>query len=536
MNIKLIASLLSFIVILITSLGSIVWAQEDLPSQEIDRISRSVVRIMALLDGQPYSSGSGTLVEPTGLIYTNRHVADGANEYIIELIDDPNELPIPSYRASLVGYSMDIDFAVLQIDSDVDGQIINANALDLPFLDIVTESASRGDEIFVFGYPGIGEGYLAFTEGTLTTIRNGTMNDERMPVWYQTDAQISPGNSGGLAVNSEGEMVGIPTSVLSENQTGGRLGGLLPITAVHAALDGGLESDLSRIANATSAPVIEGGTLDYTQNPTFDSISLSAGFSPDPFELEIVSGGEVSVNYLGSSCTGYAAVPPDFRLDWSGNSNELRFFFSAQEGGDTTLIMNLPDGSWRCNDDSEGNLDPMLAFQNPPAGQYDVWIGSYSAGAYVPGTLNVTELELDPTDVGRSELNYSANPYYGTIDLAAGFTPDPHTIELSAGGSIDASYLGGGCVGYAASAPDIRIRWSGSSDEVRLLFRPNEGGDTSILVNLPDGSWACDDDSGGSLNPMLELHAPLSGQYDIWIGTYQNGDLIPGELTITELE
>ena len=199
---------------------------------------------------------------------------------------------------------MDVDFAQLRIDRDVDGQPIGADRLDLPFLSSVAQDAQRGDEVFVFGYPGIGEGYLTFTEGTVTTSRDGTMNDRRIPVWYQTDAQIAPGNSGGLAVNARGEMLGIPTSVLREDETGGRLGGILAVDAVQAALEQGLETDLSQIVAAGSAPIIEGGSLDLSEPPTFASEELETGFTPDPDTLEMLSGGEVEVGYLGGGVQG----------------------------------------------------------------------------------------------------------------------------------------------------------------------------------------------------------------------------------------
>ncbi|MBL8131078.1 MAG: hypothetical protein JNL42_04410, partial [Anaerolineae bacterium] len=80
------------------------------------------------------------------------------------------------------------------------------------------------------------DGYMVLTGGAITTIQNGNLNGERIPLWYQTDAQISPGNSGGLAVNSEGRMVGIPTAVRSEERTLGRLGGILTATAIQSAL------------------------------------------------------------------------------------------------------------------------------------------------------------------------------------------------------------------------------------------------------------------------------------------------------------
>jgi serine protease Do len=506
----------------------------DLTTEQIEQISRTVVRIVALQNGEPFATGSGTLISQDGVIFTNRHVIEGANDYLIELIDDPNELPVPMFLASLIGYSMNLDFAVLQIDRAVDGAPVSADSLSLPFLPSRSADVSRGDPIFVFGYPGIGDGYLAFTEGTITTIRNGMMNDARMPVWYQTDAQISPGNSGGLAVNERGEMIGIPTEVYTEERTLGRLGGLLPVTAAQEAVSQGLEQDLARIDSATAAPVIEGGQLDFTQDPAFDNVALSAGFSPDPYSVEMVSGGEVAVGYLGGDCTGYAAVAPDFRLNWAGSSSELRFFFTASDGGDTTLLVNQPDGTWLCNDDSGDSLDPMIALANPAEGQYDIWVGSYDAGAYVPGALHVTELDLQPSSVSSGELDLSADPLYGALNLSSGFSPNPGVIEMEAGGSVDVSYLGNGCAGFAAEAPDVRLQWNGSTNQLSFAFSAEQGGDTSLIVNLPDGSWICDDDSGGNYDPLIALGNPMSGQYDIWVGTYEQGPTLAGRLTIAE--
>jgi len=515
--------------------GAPLSGQADLSPDDIDRISRAVVRIVALQDGQEFASGSGTLVAATGLIYTNRHVVEDADDYRIELLEDPNELPVPRYLAHLVGYSMDVDFAELQIDRDLDGAPVAPAALPfLPPTDTAPD-ARRGDGVFVFGYPGIGEGYLAFTEGTVTTIRNGTMNDARVPVWYQTDAQISPGNSGGLAVNVQGQMVGIPSWVLTEEQTGGRLGGILAVSAVDATLASGLETDPSRIAAGTLAPVVEGGTLDYGQPPSFASETLAAGFTPNPYSLEMVSGGEVEVAYLGGDCRGYAAIAPDYRLSWSGDSSELRFFFAAEDGGDTTLLVNLPDGSWICNDDAGGTLDPMVVLDDPAEGQYDVWVGSYEAGAFVSGTLYVTERGLDPTSVAPLELDYMRNAYYGELRLRAGFTPDPDVTEVTAGGSVDVSYLGGDCVGYAATAPDVRLNWSGDSNQLRVFFEAADAEDATLVINLPDGRWACNDDAAtGGRNPLLVLDDPAEGQYDIWVGSYSRGEYISGRLSVTE--
>ncbi len=263
-------------------------AQPALNSDDIDRISRSVVRVVTLRGGQEVGAGSGTFVDRNGLVYvyTNRHVVEGADDYVVEVLENPNELPVPKYRAVLDSVSMKVDFARLRIDRDDQGRPIPADGLDLPIVSLAAEEARRGDPVFVFGYPGIGDGYLAFTEGTVTTIRNGTMNDRRLPVWYQTDAQVSPGSSGGLAVNMRGEMLGIPTAVRIEALT--RLAGILPILAVEA-------TELTKDAPVPAGPDI----LDPGHTPTYGSAALSSGFTPDPHTVAMMSGGEVNVGYLG---------------------------------------------------------------------------------------------------------------------------------------------------------------------------------------------------------------------------------------------
>ena len=242
----------------------------------------------------------------------------------------------------------------------------------------------------LFGYPGIADDYLTFTEGIVTTIRNETLNDRRVPLWYHTDAQVAPGNSGGPAVNARGEMVGIPTSVTSDPRTGGRLVEILSLRAIETVREAGLETDVSGLADVT-------GGLDYSAEPTFGSVELEAGFIPDPHRTEITSGGSVDVSYLGQDCVGHAASSPDFQLHWSGASDKLSIFFTAEEeGDDTSLVVNLPDGTWACDDDAGGMLNPSIALDRPQEGRYDIRVGSFYRDRLISGALGISELDLDP--------------------------------------------------------------------------------------------------------------------------------------------
>lgn len=123
---------------------------------------------------------------------------------------------------------------------------------------------------------------------------------------------------------------------------------------------------------------------------------------------------------------------------------------------------------------------------------------------------------------------------YGEIRLSAGFTPDPHRVNLTAGGSIDAytdTDLPGACVGDISNAPDYEVTYSAGS--LPLVFRTRSSTDTTLIINGPDGRWYCDDDSWGDGDAEVRFNKPSSGTYDIWIGTFSGGTA-PATLLITE--
>ena len=111
----------------------------------------------------------------------------------------------------------------------------------------------------------------------------------------------------------------------------------------------------------------------------------------------------------------------------------------------------------------------------------------------------------------------------------AGFTPDPIRVRITSGGSINASRLGGACVGMIARAPDYEFTYTAGS--FPLSFGVVSNGDTSLVINGPDGRWYCNDDADG-LNPILTWGRPPSGSYDIWVGAV--GEPASATLLISE--
>lgn len=127
---------------------------------------------------------------------------------------------------------------------------------------------------------------------------------------------------------------------------------------------------------------------DMSANPTFGQVRLSEGFPNDPYSVELVAGGEIDASRLGNGCVGRIARAPDYRLTYQTSGN-LPLTIVAVSQGDTTLVINDPNGNWRCDDDSGGDLNPGVMFRNPQSGVYDIWVGTISGP--VAATLGFTE-------------------------------------------------------------------------------------------------------------------------------------------------
>ncbi len=137
------------------------------------------------------------------------------------------------------------------------------------------------------------------------------------------------------------------------------------------------------------------------------------------------------------------------------------------------------------------------------------------------------------TMLAQAGPDYSEEPFYGSVELETGFTPDPHTQEITAGGSQSLSDLG--FAGFVATAPDYDLYYeAGTTFPLVLEVEPDDDVDPEdifILVNCPDVEWHYNwnDETG----PRIQFDNPASGLYSIWIGTF--GDYEDTTLNITEL-
>jgi hypothetical protein len=184
----------------------------------------------------------------------------------------------------------------------------------------------------------------------------------------------------------------------------------------------------------------------------------------------------------------------------------------------------------------------MVSWEAPRTGRYQVWVGRFGTESETANaTLYISEIgamqAAGPNSSPTGGPDFSLEPAYGAIDLVSGFEPDPHTVSIAAGGAIDASVLNQpGCVGFIAQAPDFRVNWTAGSNNLPLIFSVGSDSDTTLVINDAEGNWVCDDDGGNEgLNPSVTFASPASGQYDVWVGTFSQGELQDSTLHVSEV-
>lgn len=146
-------------------------------------------------------SGSGVIISSKGLIVTNNHVVDEADEINV-VLNDKRE-----FKAKLIGTDPSTDIALIQISES-----------DLPFLKFSnSDELKLGEWVLAVGNPF--NLTSTVTAGIVSAKgRDIGMNPDQMRIesFIQTDAAVNPGNSGGALVNIRGELVGINTAIASQ--------------------------------------------------------------------------------------------------------------------------------------------------------------------------------------------------------------------------------------------------------------------------------------------------------------------------------
>lgn len=300
------------------------------------------------------------------------------------------------------------------------------------------------------------------------------------------------------------------------------------------------------------------------------TLDLTAGFVLDPTFISVNGGGEVDASLLSPDCKGYINRQPVATVKYGGSAPQVRTFFYSD--GDPTLVVLTPDNKLLCNDNAGAQLlDPFIALDNPPAGEYKVWVGSAAKNQLIPGILVFTANTA--TDLGTFKvgdlIKRPSIPMVVPRPAAATPAPDaagaapqaapmakisketlaasapalqpgagPLTKELTAEGNLPLFRLPEaqerGCGGLVTGLPLFAFKWSGQTENLRVSFA-GDGDSTLMVIDMKDRAVLCNDDATeGDPNPAIDIENPAEGVYLVYVGRISPEKPVKGTLTVAE--
>jgi len=140
--------------------------------------------------------GSGFIIDEKGIVVTNNHVIQGAEDIVVRVNGDKE------FKAKVLGADPGMDIAVLQIETD-------EKFIPVKFGD--SDKARIGDWVIAIGNP---FGFGGTVTSGIISARNRSIGLSRYEDFIQTDASINQGNSGGPLFNMNGDVIGINTAIL----------------------------------------------------------------------------------------------------------------------------------------------------------------------------------------------------------------------------------------------------------------------------------------------------------------------------------
>lgn len=168
------------------------------------------------------SLGSGVIVRADGVIVTNNHVVEGGQQFMVVLADRRE------FEARVLLADPRTDLAVLKID---------VGSERLPVLPIDDkEDLEVGDLVLAIGNPfGVGQ---TVTNGIISALnRTADPNGADASAYIQTDASVNPGNSGGALVDMDGDLIGVPTFILSRSGQSSGVSFAIPAAMVRRVVE-----------------------------------------------------------------------------------------------------------------------------------------------------------------------------------------------------------------------------------------------------------------------------------------------------------
>jgi len=333
------------------------------------------------------SLGSGVIVDASGLVVTNVHVIEGADEVKVALADKRE------FEASIVLKDKRSDLAVLRIK---DGRV------RFPYLEFANSDALLvGDVVLAIGNPfGVGQ---TVTHGIVSAVARTDVGSNNYQFFIQTDAAINPGNSGGALVDLSGKLVGINNMILSRSGGSQGIGFAIPSNMVRVVV-----ASAEHGGKAVERPWL-GAKLQQVTSDIADSMGLKR--PAGALIASVVPGGPAAHAGLrpGDVIMAVDGQPVD-----DPNAFDYRFATKPLDGTATLDVLR-----------GDRELSVQVALQTAPASPRDeVTIRSRSpfSGARVANLSPALadELQLDNADQGVVILDVDNGSYASNLGFQRG--------------------------------------------------------------------------------------------------------------------
>ena len=272
--------------------------------------------------------GSGVVYSADGYIITNYHVISGAvtnkSGSKIEVFTDT--LDSDSYEATVVGYNISTDLAVIKI-----------NAKGLTPAEFSDSSKLKvGQYVITVGNPGGLEFMDSVTYGVISGLNRVVSSDSDVKL-IQTDAAINPGNSGGALVNTKGQLVGINSSkIVSEEFEG--MGFAIPSNTVAEICKNIIEkqNDPEPYLGISVSEKYNSSVLKYYGYPSGAVVSSVADGSPA--DNAGLAKGDIITEFGGTKITEYSMLESLLQKCKPGDQVSVKIYCSGRYYSTTVTI------------------------------------------------------------------------------------------------------------------------------------------------------------------------------------------------------
>ena len=260
------------------------------------RVDPAIVDINTVIQtssGTGAAAGTGMIITPSGEVLTNNHVVDGSISISVIVAGHAG-----SYRAHVIGVSPTADVALIQIEG-VSG-LPTVTLADSSNLKVGDQVVALGNALGAGGTPSVTRGQITAIDQTITA-SEGNGRAETLTGMIQSDATISPGDSGGALVNSAGQVIGMITAGESQGfrQTTSTVGYAIP---TNNAID---VVNQIRAGGKGNPDIIMGqpGYLGVSVQPLTASVAAGLGLS--------VGSGVVVTQVMPGSPAEHAGIAQD---------------------------------------------------------------------------------------------------------------------------------------------------------------------------------------------------------------------------------